>query len=93
MGKVLIGLVIGLIITGCRIRERLQIVQNFRYLDIYQSQLAELRNNTRSFWMPDIRFFLFGMGNRKKMVRGGPAGKGTVQGAPAGQGHNPLQFN
>lgn len=37
-------------------------------LQKYRQQLNELRNEFRAFDMPDVKFFLFGMGNRTKMI-------------------------
>lgn len=37
-------------------------------LQKYQQQLHDLRNEFRAFYMPDVKFFLFGMGNRTKMI-------------------------
>jgi len=34
----------------------------------YRNQLSQLRNEFRSVEMPDVRFFLFGMGNRTKLI-------------------------
>ena len=37
-------------------------------LQKYRQQLNELRNEFRAFDMPDVKFFLFGMGNRTKII-------------------------
>lgn len=37
-------------------------------LDNYQSQLRSLRKEFRAVDQPDVKFFLFGMGNRSKMI-------------------------
>jgi hypothetical protein len=37
-------------------------------LENYQFQLSTLRNEFRSVEQPDVKFFLFGMGNRTKMI-------------------------
>lgn len=37
-------------------------------LQKYRQQLHDLRNEFRAFDMPDVRFFLFGMGNRTKII-------------------------
>ncbi|MCK4853585.1 MAG: hypothetical protein KAT31_04975, partial [Bacteroidales bacterium] len=36
--------------------------------DSYQQQLAAFRNEFRATDMPECRFFLFGMGNRTKLI-------------------------
>ena len=37
----------------------------------YHAQLEELRNEFRSYELPEARFFLFGMGNRPKLIYSG----------------------
>ena len=37
-------------------------------LQKYRQQLNDLRNEFRAFDMPDVKFFLFGMGNRTKII-------------------------
>jgi hypothetical protein len=37
-------------------------------LQKYRQQLNDLRNEFRVYEMPDVKFFLFGMGNRTKIL-------------------------
>ena len=42
--------------------------EEYKSLERYRQQLNELRMEFRSFNMPDVKFFLFGMGNRTKLI-------------------------
>jgi len=62
----------GLILSLCMFCPAITAAQTTNFekesLQKYRQQLNDLRNEFRAYDMPDVKFFLFGMGNRTKIV-------------------------